>query len=154
MANYSENTQKALSLFQKYDIDTQLALLWFGYLDIKDELANPTMDAFQHETLTLYNEIKALPQEDQVQPLRDLLSGANSNFSQTYRSLNNSSRRELWYLLGVGMERDEIVGVPSDYKLPEKTHEFSDYISGLDFEKRVEFMQAVVQGTGATAAKS
>ena len=36
----SENTQRALSMFQKYDIDTQLALLWYGYLDIKDEL-NP-----------------------------------------------------------------------------------------------------------------
>ncbi len=31
-------TRSALERFQQFDVDTQLALLWFGYLDIKDQL--------------------------------------------------------------------------------------------------------------------
>ena len=33
-----ETTKPALESFQRFDVDTQLALLWFGYLDLKDEL--------------------------------------------------------------------------------------------------------------------
>ncbi|MBD1845799.1 Orange carotenoid protein [Cyanobacteria bacterium FACHB-63] len=147
----SENTKRALSMFQRYDIDTQLALLWYGYLDIKDELtpAPPaTADNLAH---ILYGEIKALPQEQQLQAQRDILSGADSQFGKTYSAMSNSARIEVWLLLGQGMESGEIINVPSDYKLPEQTHEFSDFISGLSFEERVGFMQAAVQRMGTTS---
>lgn len=152
--NHSENTQRSLSMFQQYDIDTQLALLWYGYLDIKDEL-NPappqTADSIAH---TIYGEIKALPQDQQLQAQRDILSGADSQFGKSYSALSNSARIEIWLLLGQGMESGEIINVPSDYKLPEQTHEFSDFISGLSFEERVEFMQAAVQGMGAASTRA
>lgn len=152
--NHSENTQRALSMFQQYDIDTQLALLWYGYLDIKDELNPGPPQAADRMAHTIYDEIKVLPQEQQLQAQRDILSGAESQFGRTYSALSNSARIEIWLLLGQGMESGEIINVPSDYKLPEQTHEFSDFISGLSFEERVEFMQAGVQGMGAASTKA
>ncbi|MBW4442215.1 MAG: Orange carotenoid protein [Plectolyngbya sp. WJT66-NPBG17] len=149
--NHSENTQRALSMFQNYDIDTQLALLWYGYLDIKDELNPGPPEAADRMAHTIYDEIKVLPQEQQLQVQRDILSGADSQFGRTYSALSNSARIEIWLLLGQGMESGEIINVPSDYKLPEQTHEFSDFISGLSFEERVEFMQAGVQRMGASS---
>lgn len=149
--NHSENTQKALSLFQTYDIDTQLALLWYGYLDIKDELTPAAPQTADQMARTIYGEIQVLPQEQQLQAQRDILSGADSQFGRTYSALGNSARIEIWLLLGQGMESGEIINVPSDYKLPEQTHEFSDFISGLSFEERVEFMQAAVQKMGAAS---
>jgi len=103
---------------------------------------------------TIYDEIKVLPQEQQLQAQRDILSGADSQFGKSYSALSNSARIEIWLLLGQGMESGEIINVPSDYKLPEQTHEFSDYISGLGFEERVEFMQAAVQAMGAASTKA
>ena len=152
--NHSENTQKALSLFQSYDIDTQLALLWYGYLDIKDELTPAAPQTADTMAQKIYGEIKVLPQEQQLQAQRDILSGADSQFGRSYSAFSNSARIEIWLLLGQGMESGEIINVPSDYKLPEQTHEFSDFISGLSFEERVEFMQAAVQGMGAASTKA
>ncbi|MGG6270448.1 orange carotenoid protein N-terminal domain-containing protein [Leptolyngbya sp. AN03gr2] len=149
--NHSENTQRALSMFQQYDIDTQLALLWYGYLDIKDELNPAPPPSADTLAKTIYGEIKALSQDEQLQAQRDILSGAESQFGKSYSALSNSARIEVWLLLGQGMESGEIINVPSDYKLPEQTHEFSDFISGLSFEERVEFMQAGVQGMGAAS---
>jgi hypothetical protein len=37
-------TKQSVEAFQRFDVDTQLGLLWFGYKDIKDQLtpANST----------------------------------------------------------------------------------------------------------------
>ncbi|MBE9009298.1 Orange carotenoid protein [Pseudanabaenaceae cyanobacterium LEGE 13415] len=148
---HSENTQRALSMFQQYDIDTQLALLWYGYLDIKDELNPAPPPTADNLARIIYGEIKALPQDEQLQVQRDILTGADSQMSRSYSAMSNSARIEVWLLLGQGMESGEIINIPSDYKLPEQTHEFSDFISGLSFEERVEFMQVAVQQMGAAS---
>lgn len=150
----SENTQRALSMFQKYDIDTQLALLWYGYLDIKDELNPEPPPSSDHASTALYDRIKELSQEQQLQAQRDILSGADSEFGKSYSALSSSARIEVWLLLGQGMESSEIINVPSDYKLPEQTHEFSDFISGLSFEDRIDFMRTAVLGMGAASTKA
>jgi hypothetical protein len=149
--NYGEKTQKALSMFQRYDADTQLALLWFGYLDIKDELDAPTMEAYDEPVRNLFNEIAAMPQDQQLQAQRDIVSGQSSAASQAYNAFSNNARITFWLLLGEGMDDGTIVNPPSDYQLPQETQEFSDYISQQSFEERVEFMQAAVQKMGATA---
>jgi hypothetical protein len=146
--NYSEKTEQAVSLFRRYDVDTQLALLWFGYLDIKDQL-NPAPPAPSDSMARIvYGEIKALPEDQQLQAQRDILKGAGQ-FGKSYSSLDNSARIEVWLLLGQGMESGEIINVPSDYQPPQETQEFSDYISQLNFEERIDFMRAIVQEMGA-----
>lgn len=147
----TENSQRALSMFQGFDIDTQLALLWYGYLDIKDELNPGPPPSSDHASLAVYDRIKELSQEQQLQAQRDILSGADSEFGKTYSALSSSARIEVWLLLGQGMESGDIINVPSDYKLPEQTHEFSDYISGQSLEDRIDFMRTAVLGMGAAS---
>lgn len=144
-----ENTKQSLETFKGYDVDTQLGILWFGYLDIKEKL-NPGNAASAQDTAgALYDRIKAMSKEEQLQAQRDIASGADSEISHSYGSISSSGKLDLWLRLAQGMEEGVIIQVPSDYKLPSETDEFVNQIKQLDFEQRINFMRSLVVEMGA-----
>jgi hypothetical protein len=140
-----QNARPALEAFQRFDTDTQLALLWYGYLDIKDELNPAPPSSVEVVGQAVYDRIKDLPQQEQLQAQRDLLQGTGE-ISHAYNALSPNARLEVWLLLSKGMEEGSIIQVPSDYQLPAETDEFTAMIKQLDLEQRVNFMLSVVQG--------
>lgn len=148
-----DQTRRALDLFFSYDTDTQLALLWYGYQDIKDELNPDPAVSSDVPSKAFYDRIKDLSHEQQLQIQRELLSGGNSEFSREYTAMSSSGRMEVWLLLGQGMEDGSIIGFPSDYQLPQQTEEFTNAIAGNELEKRIDFMRSAVMEMGAKAAK-
>ncbi|GBE92351.1 orange carotenoid protein N-terminal domain-containing protein [Nostoc cycadae] len=145
-----ESTRQAVEQFRQFDVDTQLALLWFGYLDIKDELLPSGNDNAEVDTANaVYDQILALPKEQQLQAQRDIAGCANSDISRTYTALHSSGKLELWLRLAQGMESDQIITVPSDYELPEETNDFVEGVENLDLEQRIDFMRSVVLEMGA-----
>lgn len=148
-----DQTKRALELFFSYDIDTQLALLWYGYQDIKDELNPAPPSSSDTPSHAIYDRIQALPQDQQLQVQRELLSGGDSEYSREYSAMSSSGRMEVWLLLGQGMENGSIIGFPSDYQLPQQTEEFTNAIAGNELEKRIDFMRSAVMEMGVKAAK-
>lgn len=145
-------TRDAVAQFQKFDVDTQLALLWYGYLDIKDQLHPGTGKQIGEETArALFDQIQALPQQEQLQAQRDIASGANSPIAHAYTALPSSGRLDLWLLLGKGMEDGSIIPFPSNYQLPAETNTFVNNIKQLDFERRINFTRSIVLEMGAKA---
>lgn len=144
----NNTTKQALERFKTFDTDTKLALLWYGYLDIKDKL-NPAPPT-DVETMgkTLFDQVQTLPKEEQLQAQRDMIEGANSEVGRAYAAFDSSARMDSWLLLARGMEDGTIIQVPSDYQLPEQTKEFTDLITNLEFEERINFMRSVVMDMG------
>lgn len=144
-----ENTKKSLETFKGFDVDTQLGLLWFGYLDLKDKLNPGNSASAQDVAGAVYDQIKAMSKEEQLQAQRDIASGAASDISHTYSSLSSSGKLDVWLRLSQGMEEGVIIQVPSDYQLPSETNEFVQQIQQLDFEQRINFMRSLVIEMGA-----
>ncbi len=144
-----QTIDKALQQFRQFDGDTQLALLWFGYLDLKENLhPAPTISVTQPAD-AVYDQIKALPKEQQLQAQRDIAACANTPISRAYGALSPNSKLQVWLSLAQGMEEGSIIGMPENYKLPEQTNEFVQQIKQLDFEQRVNFSMASVERMGA-----
>lgn len=137
-----------LEKFRQFDVDTQLALLWFGYLDIKDDLNPAPGPDVESLGQALVNQVKALPKDQQLQAQRDVASGADTPISRGYGALSTSVKLEFWLLLAQGMEEGSVINVPDDYQLPENTQEFVDQIHQLDLEDRVTFTRAAVSDMG------
>jgi hypothetical protein len=138
-------TQQALEKFSRFDADTKLALVWHGYLDIKDQLQPGTGNEINEApALAVFHQIQALPQEEQLQAQCDIINGADSPITRAYRALHSSGRLHVWLLLGQGMEDGSVIPVPPDYQLPEQTQEFANQIKQLDFEERINFMRSAV----------
>ena len=143
-----ENTKQSLETFKRFDVDTQLAILWFGYLDLKDKL-NPGNAASAQDTAeALYDRIKSMSSEEQLQAQRDIAGGTDSDISRSYSALSSSGRLDVWLRLGQGMDEGVIIQVPSDYQLPTETDEFVNQIKQLDFEQRINFMRSLVVEMG------
>jgi hypothetical protein len=139
-----EATRPALETFQRFDIDTQLALLWFGYLDLKEQLNPAPPQSVEAIAKAVFDQIQELSKEEQLQAQRDIINGAN----QTYNSLSPNAKLDVWLLLAQGMDNGTVIQVPSDYQLPGETDEFVALIKKLEFEQRVNFMLSVVQAFG------
>lgn len=143
-----ESTRPALEAFQRFDVDTQLALLWFGYLDIKDKLNPAPSPSVETPAQAVFDLIQSLSPQEQLQAQRDLIKGAATNISRGYDALSPNARLDVWLLLAQGMENGTIIGMPSDYQLPAETDEFTAEITKLDFEPRINFMLSAVQKMG------
>ena len=144
-----QQTSEALRLFRSFDADTQLALFWFGYLDLKDQLT-PTADPSQHDiSRALVDQIQALSPEEQLQAQRDVITCADTDITQAYSALSSSGKISFWLQLAQAMEQGSAVQVPSNYQLPSQTDQFVQLIKGLDFEKRINFTRSAVVSMGA-----
>lgn len=149
MTSTTDNTTiKAVETFRRFDVDTQLALLWFGYLDLKDKLNPAPPASAQAPAEAVLHQIEALPHEQQLQAQRDILTGADTPITRAYASMNSSGRIDVWLRLAQGMESGTIIPMPSDYKLPAETDEFTAQIKQLEFEQRVDFMVKAVMQMG------
>ncbi len=142
-------TKRTLDRFQQFDVDTQLALLWYGYLDIKDQLTPGTQPTVEDPARAVFDQIKTLSHEEQMQAQRDIISRTNSHYSQAYSALSSSGKLFLWLLLGQGMEEGTVIQVPENYELPGETNEFVEMVTGLEFEQRLNFMRSAVVEMGA-----
>lgn len=142
-------TQESVQQFRRFDVDTQLALLWFGYLDIKDQLTPANQTSAQDTAAALYDTIVALPKEQQLQAQRDIVAGADTDISRAYKAVSSSGKLDLWLRLARAMEDGTVIQVPSDYKLPDETNDFVNKIKGLDFEQRIDFTRSAVFEMGA-----
>lgn len=144
-----DKTKQSVEQFRSFDVDTKLALLWFGYLDIKDQLTPANQTSAQDTAEALYDQIKALPKEQQLQAQRDIVAGADNDISRAYKSLSSSAKIDVWLRLSQGMEEGVVIQVPSDYKLPSNTNDFVQTVKGLSFEQRIDFTRSVVVEMGA-----
>lgn len=146
-------TSKALQTFQGFDVDTQLALLWFGYLDIKQNLQPAPPNSVEVTGRAVFDQIQALPPEGQLQAQRALINSGSSDtatasIAHSYQALSPNARLEVWLLLAQGIENGTVVPVPSDYQLPSETDNFVAEVKKLNFEQRINFMLSAVQARG------
>ena len=145
----NDTTRQSLEEFRRFDVDTQLGLLWYGYLDIKDQLSPNTQPSVQNTAEALFHQIQALPQQEQLQAQREIAECADTEISHAYSALSSSGKLDVWLLLAQGMEQGTVIQVPNDYKLPAETKSFKEKITSLDFEDRINFMRSAVIEMGA-----
>ncbi|UBF27500.1 Orange carotenoid protein [Kovacikia minuta CCNUW1] len=145
-----KTTQEALNAFKQFDVDTQLALLWFGYLDIKDQLQPAPPNSVAEPANAVFDQIKALPQEQQLQAQRDIANCANTPVSRAYGAQSANGKLQVWLSLAQGMEEGTIINLPEGYQLPSETNNFVNQVKGLSFEQRINFSLSAVEAMGAT----
>jgi len=147
-----DEVKKPLQQFAQFDADTQLALLCYGWLDIKDNLSPNPGHKVEGLAKAVYDKIEPLSEQEQLQAQRDIANRADNAISREYGALSPSAKLDVWLMLAQGMESGDIVNVPDDYKLPSNTSEFVENIKQLDFEQRVNFTRNAVAEMGMNAA--
>ncbi|MEH2384776.1 MAG: orange carotenoid protein N-terminal domain-containing protein [Nostoc sp.] len=143
-----------IQAWQKLDVDQQLALFWFIYKEIGGSItpAAPGASTASPEIAEgLFNQVKELSHEQQLQVQRDLINKVDTLISREYGSLGDTTKLLFWYRLSQGMENGTIIPIPDDYQLSSESKALFGRIQGLEFEQQITLFRDYVSPMGAQA---
>ena len=147
-----ENITKAVKGFQSLDVDEQLGLFYFIYKEMGKSVTPAAPGASTVGTDIaegLFNQVKEMSHEEQLQFQRDLINNADSEYTRMYGSMSDTTKLLVWYRLAQGMDSATIIPMPSDYKLSSPAQELLDQIKGMEFQQQITLFRDYVSPMGA-----
>ncbi len=152
MTYTTSNTASAqLGVFQSLDVDQQLALFWFIYTEMGESITPAAPGASTvSPTIAegLFNQVKDLPHDEQLQLQRDLISHKNTLIAREYGAIGDTTKLLFWYMLAQGMENGTVSPMPSDYKLSKEADALFTQIKGLQFSEQITLFRNIVAPMG------
>ncbi|MBH8552960.1 Orange carotenoid protein [Nostocaceae cyanobacterium CENA357] len=146
--------RESVQSWQNLDVDQQLALFWFIYEEVGNSItpAAPNASTVSPEIAEgLFNQVKELTHEEQLQIQRDLINKVDTQISREYGSLSDTTKLLFWYRLAQGMENSTIIPMPSDYQLSSEAETLFNNIKALPFDKQLNLFRDYVSPMGAEA---
>ncbi|HEY9847626.1 MAG TPA: orange carotenoid protein N-terminal domain-containing protein [Candidatus Caenarcaniphilales bacterium] len=147
-----ETVTQSAQAFRSLDVDEQLALFWFVYKEMGSSItpAAPGADTASSAIAEgLFNQVKDLSHEEQLQLQRDLVSGADTVHTREYGSMKERTKLLFWYRLAQGMESSTIIPMPPGYELSSEADNLLNQIKGMDFNQQITLFSDVVDQMGS-----
>jgi Orange carotenoid protein, N-terminal len=144
--------RECVESWRKLDVDEQLGLFWFIYKEMGKDVtpAAPAASTVSPEIAEgLFNQVKELSHEEQLQVQRDLINKADTQISREYGSLSDTTKLLFWYRLSQGMDSTVIIPVPASYKLSSEAEQLLNKVKELPFEKQINLFRDYVSPMGA-----
>lgn len=141
--------------FTSLSVDEQLALFWFVYTEMGNSVtpAAPGASTVSPDIAEgLFNQVKDLSHEQQLQVQRELITGANSQIAREYGALSDTTKLLFWYRLAQGMENATIVPMPPNYQLSSEAQTVFEQIKGLAFQQQITLFRDIVSPMGVDSA--
>ncbi|HHP7244670.1 MAG TPA: orange carotenoid protein N-terminal domain-containing protein [Elainellaceae cyanobacterium] len=149
-ANLRMNPDLAIETFVRQSVDDQLALLWCIYTKVGGSVTPAAPDAASPEIVEgLFNQVKQLSHDQQLDEMRNLAIKRSSTISREYGALSANSKLAFWYRLAKGMDNGTIVPMPSEYHLSDEARELLAAVETMDFEQQITFLRSSVNPMGA-----
>jgi hypothetical protein len=149
--NAVNNLEQARKIFHGLNVDDQLAWLWFVYEKVGETITPAAPGAAAAKIAEgLYEQVKQLPQQDQLETMRAIAQkDADNLISREYGSLSTNTKLAFWYALAIGMERGDVISMPDHYELSQQGQELLAAIETLDFEAQITLLRNAVEPMGA-----
>ena len=137
---------------QKLGVDEQLALFYFIYKEMGDSITPAAPGASTVSPAIadgLFNQVKELSHEEQLQLQRDLINKADTLHTREYGSMSDTTKLLFWYRLAQGMDANTIIPMPAGYEMSSQSKELMDKIKPLDFGVQMSLFRDYVAPMGA-----
>jgi hypothetical protein len=144
--------RECVQSWQALDVDQQLALFWFIYKEMGAAVtpAAPAASTVSPEIAeSLFNQVKELSHEQQLQIQRDLINKADTEIGREYGSLSDTTKLLFWYRLAQGMDSNVIIPLPAGYRLSSEAENLLNKVKELPFEKQINLFRDYVSPMGA-----
>lgn len=147
----TESNSSLVKAFQNLDVDQQLALFWFVYTEMGESVtpaAPGASTASAGIAEALFEQVKGMSRDEQLQVQRDLVARQNNLVAREYGAMSDTTKLLFWYLLATGMENGSVVPVPQDYQLASQAQQVLDQIKLLDFNQQITLFRDIVGPMG------
>lgn len=144
-----EAVDTAITEFQQLTTDEQLAALWFIYLQTGKAITPAAPGAARLQLAEgLLNQVKAMPQQEQLQFMRNLVEKVNTPETRSYGVLSANTKLAFWYRLAEWMEDGTVIPMPSGYQLSAKGKQVIAKIEWLEFNQQITILRRIVVDMG------
>ncbi|BAZ44698.1 orange carotenoid protein [Chondrocystis sp. NIES-4102] len=144
------SVDNALNSYNSLSTDDKLALLWYVYTKMGTSVTPAAPGAASDEIAEgLFNQVKELSFEEQLEVQRKIIDGQSSVISREYGSLSDNTKLYFWYRLAQGMEAGTIIPMPDDYQPSGAVTELLSQIEAMEFEQQITLLRNAVVDAGA-----
>jgi len=138
-----------IARFNQLSAEDQLALIWFGYLEMGKTITVAAPGAanmvFAEATL---NQIRQLSFQEQSQSMCDLANRADTPICRAYATWSANIKLGFWYQLGQWMEQGIVAPIPEGYRLSANAAAVLQAIRGLDAGQQITVLRNSVVDMG------
>ncbi|MEM6254468.1 MAG: orange carotenoid protein N-terminal domain-containing protein [Cyanobacteria bacterium P01_D01_bin.156] len=140
----------AVVSIQRLPVDEQLGLLWCLYENMGGLVTPVSPGATDRIKLagTLIYQVANLSHEEQLQFMRDLVTGANNPMTRDYGCLTSNNKLAFWYQLAEWMRSGDVIPVPQDYKLSAPANAVLNKLIALGFNQQIAVLRLIVGKMG------
>ncbi|HEY9639319.1 MAG TPA: orange carotenoid protein N-terminal domain-containing protein, partial [Coleofasciculaceae cyanobacterium] len=147
---FSEATQNAFGNYSSLGADEKLAFLYYVYKKMGKSITPAAPAAADPELAPLLLEnFFNLSGEDQLAVMREVVEGADTEYSQAYGSLTANNQLLVWYAWAQGMGKT-VIDMPSSYKPAKALNDAVSQIEGLDFQDQISVLREIASQMGHT----
>ena len=148
-----EKTQAVLDAFNKLGTDAKLALLYLVYKKMGDSVT-PAAPAATDPELTplLMDDFYSLSHDRQLDIMREIVNGADTEHSHAYGALKENNQLMVWYAWAQAMGQS-VVGMPANYQAEQAVTKSLGQIEGLEFEEQISLLREIASGMGYSNVK-
>lgn len=149
----SENTQKIYEGYTQLSTDEKLALLYYIYKEMGDSITPAAPNAADiNISSPLIEEVINLSDDKQLQIMRDIVEGKDTEYSHAYGGLSPNNQLLIWYIWAEGMG-EEVVDMPKDYQATEAIKNSLSLIEKLEFEEQISVFREIASNMGYSQVK-
>ena len=147
-----------IALFEQLSVDDQLALLWYAYTEMGRSITPAAVGAARLQFAEgLLNQIKQMPEAEQMQVMRDLANRADTPISRSYGYFSVNTKLAFWYELAELMKQGTVAPVPTGYEMSRGVATVLESIKKIDPGQQITVLRNTVLDMGfepAVAATS
>lgn len=147
-----ETISQLVKTFQGLDVDEQLGLFYFIYKEMAGSItpAAPGASTVSDDIAEgLFNQVKEMSHEQQLQFQRELINNASTEYTRMYGSMGETTKLLFWYRLAQGMDSATIIPMPPGYQISSQAQDLLNQIKGLEYQQQITLFRDYVAPMGA-----
>lgn len=144
----SESTRSAFEAYAKLGTDEKLALLYFIYEAMGEEItpAAPTA-ADPSLAPTLLGDFYELSQDRQLEVMREIVNCQDTEYSRAYGGLTANNQLLVWFAWAQAMG-ETVVDLPDGYEASQPVSRLLDQLEQLEFQEQISVLREMATQMG------
>lgn len=144
----SQQTQDLFNSYEKLSVDEKLALLYFIYEAMGEEItpAAPTA-ADPNLAPVLLGDFYSLSEDEQLAVMRQIAGGEDTEYSRLYGGLGANNQLLVWFAWAQGMG-DTVVDMPADYEASQAVNSLLEQLEDLEFQDQISTLREIATHMG------
>ena len=145
---FSQDAQSIASAYSGLGADEKLALLYYIYEAMGKSITPAAPTAAEPELAPmLLGDFYQLSGDDQLDVMRQIASGKDTEYSRAYGALTENNQLLVWFAWAQGMGKT-VVDMPGNYKPAQSIADSLSQIKKLEFQEQISVLREIASQMG------